>query len=394
MTVTTAPTGTEILERVENARDRLKELAPRDEKLNRLSEESVEVLNEIGVMKMYQRAHYGGFESDPAEFAEVVMRIARYNSAAGWVGGVVGVHPWQISGFATSLQEAIWGEDPDTWVSSPYAPLGMLEPADGGYRIKGRIPFGSGGEACAWAINGALLKTDDGVQMRHIVLPRDDYRFDQDSWNVLGLGGTGSKDEIVDDAFVSPDRIYDPLLFENGEYFAEVGVDSPLYKLPFPVIFSLAINSATQGVAEGAMDAVIENTRQRVDARGTKSLDDNYQLAMIGECAADVRAGHTVIVEAARRIMDEVLRDGKLSTRTRIEVRTDGARSVRRSVEAVEKVFNYAGGMAVKWDHPANRGLRDAKTTLAHICNIQHNLYQEWSRVTFGLDHDKVRFFW
>ena len=384
-----------VLDRIEALKDSLTSAAQEAEQLGRLPERTVEDIQQTGVMKMLQSKQYGGYESHPAEFGEAVMKIAGYNAAAGWVAGVVGVHPWQISGFNAQTQEEIWGEDPDTWVSSPYAPLGVLEPVEGGYRVKGRIPFSSGGEACEWAITGALLMGDDGqMQMRHIVLPRDDYWFDQDSWNVLGLRGTGSKDLIVDDAFVPEHRVYDPLDFEEGVNFEKVGNTAALYRLAFPTIFSFAINSASQGIAEGAIAAVMENAQKRVDARGTRTAEDPFQLAMIAECAADVRAGRAVLLADAHRMYDEAEATGTLSRETRAEVRANGVRAIRRSADAIERVFNYAGGRALQYDHPVNRALRDAKTTLAHICNNQHPIYQTWSKVNLGIEQGTDVSFW
>ena len=388
-------TGAEVLDRIDALRESLAGAAAEAEQLGRLPDRTVADLHRIGVIKMLQSKQYGGYESHPAEFSEAVMKIAGLNSGAGWVAGVVGVHPWQASGFTRQLQEEIWGLDPDTWISSPYAPLGMLEPADGGYRIKGRIPFSSGGEACEWAITGALLRTADGAtELRHIVLPRDDYWFDQESWNVIGLRGTGSKDLVVDDAFVPFHRVYDPLDFDHGQSFAEVGNDAPLYRIPFPTIFSYAINSASQGIAEGALAAVMTNALQRIDARGTRTLEDPYQMAVIAECAAEVRAGRTVLLADGHRMYDEVVRDGSLSLASRAEIRANGVRAIRRSADAVEKAFNYAGARSLQLASPVSRGLRDAKATLAHICNTQHPIYQIWARVNLGLEHDLGMAFW
>lgn len=385
----------DVLERIEERKDSLKAEAAPSEKRGRLTERVVQDLREIGIMKMLQSNRWGGDEAHPAEFARAVMKLARYNAPAGWVGGVVGVHPWQISGFAAKVQEEIWGKNPDTWVSSPYAPLGVLEPVDGGYHVKGRIPFSSGGEECQWAITGALKKDKNGkTQMMHIVLPREDYHFDDDSWNVLGLRGTGSKDLVCDGAVVPEYRIHDPYMFDHGQYFAELGIDSTLYKIPFPVIFSYAINVASQGIALGAMDIVLENARHRVDARGTKSSEDPFQLAVIAECAAEIRSGETVLIADGHRIFDEVEKNGSLSFETRAEVRANGVRAVRRSADAIERAFNYAGGRALQMESPVNRALRDAKTTLAHICNAQHPIYQVWARVVMGLDHDLGMAFW
>ncbi len=388
-------TGAEVLNRIDELKDSLAGAAAEADQLGRLPDRTVADLHRTGVVKMLQSKQYGGYESHPVEFAEAVMKIASINSAAGWVSGVVGVHPWQASGFTRELQEEIWGLDPDTWISSPYAPTGVLQPADGGYRISCRVPFSSGGEACEWAIIGALLPAEDGsMQVRHIVLPRDDYWFDQDSWNVIGLRGTGSKDLVVEDAFIPEHRVYDPYVFDHGQAFEKVGNDAPLYRIPFPVIFSYAINVASQGIAEGAMAAVMENSLQRIDARGTKTLDDPYQMTVIAECAAEIRAGRTVLIADGHRMYDEVVRDGQLSMATRAEIRANGVRAIRRSADAVEKVFNYAGARSLQLSSPVSRGLRDAKTTLAHVCNNQHPIYQIWARVNFGLDHNLEMAFW
>lgn len=387
-------TGGQVLDRIDEVKDSLVSASPEADQLGRLPDRTVADLRRIGVIKMLQAKRHGGYESHPVEFAEVVMRIASLNSAAGWVAGVVGVHPWQASGFTPQLQDEIWGLDPDTWISSPYAPLGVLEPVEGGYRIQGRIPFSSGGEACEWAITGALLRAEDGtLQLRHVVLPRDDYWFDQESWNVIGLRGTGSKDLVVDGAFVPFHRVYDPYDFDHGQNFEKVGLDSPLYRIPFPVMFSYAINCASQGIAEGAMATVLENARKRVDARGTRTSEDPFQLTMIAECAAEVRAGRAVLLADGNRMYDEVVQDGRLSDTTRAAIRANGVRAVRRSADAVERVFNYAGGRALQWSSPVSQGLRDTKTTLAHICNNQHPIYQTWAQVNLGLDYDLGRVF-
>lgn len=384
----------DILGRVEEVAESLSSAAAEAEQLGRLPDRTVADLRHIGVVKMLQARRWGGYESDPVDFAQVVMRIGQLNSAAGWVAGVVGVHPWQASGFTEQLQEEIWGKDPDTWISSPYAPLGVLEPVEGGYRIAGRIPFSSGGEACEWAIVAGLLRGEDGsMSMRHLVLPRDDYWFDQDSWDVMGLRGTGSKDLVVDGTFVPDHRVYDPFDFDHGQTFEAVGLTSPMYRIPFPTIFSFAINAASQGVAEGAMMQVLENSRARVDARGIKTVEDPYQLTIISQCATDVRAGRTVLLEDGRRLLAAV-QDGLVDDQLRIEVRANGVRAIRRSVEAVETAFNYAGARSLKMANPVNRGLRDAKTTLAHICNNQHPIDQVWGRVEMGLDYSLGDAFW
>jgi 3-hydroxy-9,10-secoandrosta-1,3,5(10)-triene-9,17-dione monooxygenase len=49
-----------------------------------------------------------------------------------------------------------------------------------------------------------------------LMLPRTDYRID-DTWFVVGLRGSGSKDIVVDGAFVPRHRAQVPVLYRQAE---------------------------------------------------------------------------------------------------------------------------------------------------------------------------------
>src|ERR1700722_16339289 len=98
--------------------DYLSEHAAETERLGRLPDETVQRLKQIGIIRMLQPAGFGGFESHPVEFFQSVMAAASACPSTGWVSGIVGVHPWELALADVRVQEEIWGEDPDTWVSS------------------------------------------------------------------------------------------------------------------------------------------------------------------------------------------------------------------------------------------------------------------------------------
>ena len=54
--------------------------------------------------------------------------------------------------------------------------------------------------------------------MRHFVIPRADYEIVEDSWNVMGLGGTGSKDVRMKDVFVPDHRVVEAMTMIEGGY--------------------------------------------------------------------------------------------------------------------------------------------------------------------------------
>ena len=110
------------------------------------------------------------------------------------------VHPHELAQSDDRLQQELWADDPDTWIASPYAPMGVATPVDGGFRFTGHWKFSSGTDHCQWVMIGGFVANPDGTvnrgDVRHFCLPREDYEIVQDSWDVLGLRGTGSKPKL------------------------------------------------------------------------------------------------------------------------------------------------------------------------------------------------------
>ena len=114
----------EAIAHIHKNADLLREEAPKSDELGKLTDETVRVLKESGGIRLLQAKESGGYEADPKDFYEWVRAVAQYSPSAGWVAGVVGVHPWEIALMDPKLQEEIYGTDPDTWTASPYAPVG------------------------------------------------------------------------------------------------------------------------------------------------------------------------------------------------------------------------------------------------------------------------------
>ncbi|MGC7299646.1 hydroxylase, partial [Mycobacteroides abscessus subsp. massiliense] len=96
--------------------------------------------------------------------------------------------------------------------------------------------FSSGTDHCDWIILGAMLGDADGTpimppKMLHMILPRADYQIVEDSWNVVGLRGTGSKDIIVNDAFVPSYRVMDGDQVIDGTAQRDAGMTDTLYRM-------------------------------------------------------------------------------------------------------------------------------------------------------------------
>ncbi|BBX07891.1 hydroxylase [Mycolicibacterium aichiense] len=380
-----------VLDKTMEIADQLREQAVEAEKIGKLTDQTVKAMKEAGHIRLLQPAKYGGLEVHPREFAETVMAIAALDPAAGWINGVVGVHPYQLAYADPRVAEEIWADDVDTWVASPYAPQGIARPVDGGYIFNGRWQFSSGTDHCDWIFLGAIKSDADGKvqmppQMLHMILPRKDYEIVEDSWDVVGLRGTGSKDVIVKDAFVPEYRVMDAFKVMDGTAQREAGMTDTLYLMPWSTMFPLGISSATIGICEGALAAHLDYQRERVSAAGTAIKDDPYVMYAIGEAAADINAARQEILANVDRIYDMVDSGKEVSFEDRAAGRRTQVRAVWRAVSAVDEIFARSGGNAMRMDKPLQRYWRDAHTGMAHAIHVPGTVYHASALSSFGVD--------
>jgi 3-hydroxy-9,10-secoandrosta-1,3,5(10)-triene-9,17-dione monooxygenase len=376
-----------VTEEVEKLADYLTEHAADTEDLGRLPDETVAHLKRIGVIRMLQPKNHGGMECVPSDFFETIISTSRACGSTGWVCGIVGVHPWELALCDPKVQDEIWGDDPDRWVASPYAPLGRARPVEGGYVMSGRWPFSTGTDHCEWVfLGGLVIDGDDGPPVgKHFLLPRKDYEIVADSWNVIGLKGTGSKDIVVDEAFIPSYRTVDPSKLASGELAAEMGRNEPLYRMPFFETFCGAIPASVVGIAEGALAASIAYQRTRVSFFGIRSVDDVTAMSTLGAAAADIDASHVQLINDQKRMFDVVNGGGTISMDMRADVRRNAVRASRRAVNAVDELFNRAGGGALRLDQPFQRFWRDAHASMNHACNVADPVYLGWGNIQFDL---------
>lgn len=381
----------EVVDRIEELGPRLAALADGNEKLGKLSDETVGLLRSAGVLRLLQPVKFGGYAAHPRDFAEAVMAVASHDGAAGWVAGVVGVHPWEAAQMDPRLAQDIWNESPDTWIASPYMPNGIAEPVEGGYILNGRWPFSSGADHCEWDFLGALVGDGKGKPLMpptvlHVILPRSDYQIIDDSWDVVGLSGTGSKDVVVEGAFVPEYRTINQEDVQAGEAAERNGATETLYRLPFSAMFPLGITAAVIGICEGALAAHVNLQRDRVAVTGVQVRDDPYALYATGEAAAEIAASRVQLIDGISRLYDLVDAGKPVTLEDRATVRRNQVRCAWRAVSALDEIFARSGGNVIRRDNPLQRFWRDAHVGLQHMIHVPGSTYHGSALAQMGLD--------
>ena len=363
-----------------DAGDALRTEAANSIEERRLSEGAVKILRDTGVMRLAQPARYGGLEADPRAFVEAMMVAGEYDGAAAWVLGVVGVHNWHIGLYADEVQAEVWGDDPDTWISSSYNYVGRATREAGGYRLTGRWSFSSGCEHARWVFVGGFVFDDSGqpIEMRHFLLPRPDYEI-VDVWHVAGLSGSGSNDIKVTDAFV-PDAhsMSWPDLRAHHCPGTEVNT-APLFKIPWGSMFLNAVTAPLVGMAKGMLDEALGLVKGRVtnyippgppegpfDAKAIWPAVSMYKLA---EASGEIDAARVQMLDNLGDVWSYTLEGQPVPLEVRARARRDQVIAARRSVEAADIIFSQAGGRGLSLRSPIQRLWRDAHAGSHHVVN-------------------------
>jgi 3-hydroxy-9,10-secoandrosta-1,3,5(10)-triene-9,17-dione monooxygenase len=376
-----------VLDAVRDLLPQLRERADEAERLRVVPESSIKDLEASGFFRLLQPRRFDGLESDPVDFYTAVRLIASACGSTGWVSSVLGVHPWQVALFHDRAQQAVWGEDTSTRLSSSYAPTGKALQVEGGYRLSGRWSFSSGCDHATWVLLGGLVSNDEGqiVDFKTFLVPRADYAI-EDVWNVVGLRGTGSNDIVVDDVFVPSE--FTLSMGDTGRCFGpgQEQNTSDLYKLPFHSIFTSTITAPIVGMATGAYSEHVEMQRKRVRAAyiAEKAVNDPFASVRIARASSEIDAAWALLMNNIRELQDVVAKGEKIPLHLRLKVRRDQVIGTERAVSAVDTLFEASGGRALAEGTYLQRAWRDAHAGRVHAANDPERALVMYGSLEFG----------
>ncbi|MFC4603985.1 3-hydroxy-9,10-secoandrosta-1,3,5(10)-triene-9,17-dione monooxygenase oxygenase subunit [Rhodococcus kronopolitis] len=358
------------------------------EDARRISETTIGALTDAGVFRMLQPARYGGAETNPVHFYEVVRAISGACGSTGWVASVLGVHPWHLGLFDDCAQAEVWGEDPDTLICSSYAPIGRMTPVPGGYEVSGVWRFSSGVDHADWALLGGMLVGDQGEPMDFttILVPRNDYEI-REIWDAVGLRGTGSNEITVVRAFVPEYRVMRNYQISQLRGPGQEVNTGPLYKIPFATVFTTAIAAPVIGVVAGCYETYLATMRDRVrlSLGGGRFVEDRFAQVTVARAASEIDASILQMDRNVTALYEAASAGQEITMLLRLRSRRDQVLGTERALDAIEKLFKTAGGQSLDRGNPIERAWRDAHAGGVHVANDTERGLQLYGRGAFGL---------
>ena len=363
----------EVLAQIESKSD--------EQRANRqMSAEVVQSLKDCGFYRMMLPKKWGGMECRPQEFFAEQIRIAEADMSTAWASGIIAVHAFQIALMSEEAQREVYADDPNTLVSSSYNPVGAVaESCDGGFMLSGRWGWSSGSGHCSWALLGGVIPGDG---YRTFLVPRTQYEI-EDTWNVMGLQGTGSNDVVIaEPIFVPEHRTHRQMDGFNCVHNQE----NPIYDLSWAQTFVRVVNTAAIGALKKAMKVFIES-RTGASTDPTKlagDVDTQVRIASVRNTISELESvmfRNFDLMEAA---------DWKPSIEDRVLYRYQASLVIDKAIDAIDTLFDVAGGRSVFNDHPLQNLWHDIHIARCHVANSPTSFARNLGSVTLGMDNVDV----
>jgi alkylation response protein AidB-like acyl-CoA dehydrogenase len=380
----------EMIDMIDGARPKLQQNALAEEKAGRLSAETINTLDEIGVFRISSPLEYGGLAFSTEAQRRVYAACGKIAGSTGWVSWVTTTHSRWITMFDKKAQDEVLGM---TWVGprisgvlSPNGP-GKAHRVEGGYVLTGRWPFCSGCRHTAWSILGSMREGADGEpDMLLPLVPTAELEI-LDDWAVSGMKATGSNTvQPKGELFVPDHRILRMKDANAGNWAALPPPGQVLYQNNFLDFTTILSGSTPLGMAQGAL----EYYKERLNNRGIVGTDYKVQ--------SEAAVTHLQLVEAMSRIdaaqrllsadcqeVDRRAEAGQPSDEMfQTKLKFDVALSVRGCCEAIDILHRGSGASTVHEANPMQRYARDVRVATIHAHFNYETCAENYGRALTG----------
>ncbi|MEO8541215.1 MAG: acyl-CoA dehydrogenase family protein [bacterium] len=361
----------------------LKERAPEAERLRQMPAETLKDARAIGLARVLRPEVYGGYDDDYRTFAHIVRELARGCASTGWCASTWMSQSMTLARYPKEAQDEVCLADPDAFVGTTGVPGGRATPVQGGWMLSGQWSFASGVHATTYISAGGV--TAEGL-VRGFLIPTREVEI-LDTWNPVGLRGTGSTDYVAREVFIPAHRSIE------GANWVWRGASEPFVTGPTrnhgagtTQVTTSIFAPAAVGNALAFIDAFVAMAPARTFTYARiKQADHVGTQQRLAETAVEVDVA-AMLLERCYDELDRYASDGRIPTDTRSRMRRDTAYAVNLCYHAIDRLFEVSGAHALDSSGELQRRWRDA-----HAIASQPNFHwdfeaETWGRIKLGLE--------
>jgi indole-3-acetate monooxygenase len=359
----------------------------------RLPKALVERCHAAGFYRLVRPRELGGLQVDPLTYLRVVELLAEAAGSVGWNLCNNNIAQLVTLGLPDEGIQEIYGHGGDVAIAGTAVQGGgRAVPVEGGYRVTGRWPFGTGCQESAWMLGSFQIL--DGDQPRRSpdgasvywrgVFQRSEAQIVEGSWDVAGLRATGSFDWTVDDVFLPERRtmVHAGVPLDN-QWSHWPGIS---YALPAQAWVGPHHSAVITGIARAGIDGLIELAREKTPRGRTGRLCENPQVQdAVGRADAMLNAGRAYRTAMITELWNTVAAGAETTLEQRARCRLAAVHAADSAREAMDLVYRQGGSTSYRRESRLAECWRDL-----HVVGQAVTLAPEWypmgGRVFLNMD--------
>lgn len=338
------------------------------ELLNAAPPALVEVMRELRVPLVKVPSEIGGDELPMASQLRYFEALSYANPTAGWTGfnhaGAAGICGAKLSDAGI---EAVFGSDAVPFLAAVAAPSGTFSFVDGGIQLSGHYRYASGAAHAQWFFLAGVESAGD-LSVRLAAVSAEDVSL-SDNWDVMALKGTGSVDVTLNEVFVPDHLLADP--------FASPLRGGPMYKLNYQAYVAGENLGFSLGVCQRLVDEIARYASTKSRGSDGRLADRGAFQYELGKTQLEVEAARAFGLGELATADHQCATNNGLSSSEEQKVAAMLAFSTESSVNAVSRLYHFAGAAAIFNTSVLQRCFRDAHGSAMHhvTSNVAYDKY-------------------
>jgi len=384
--VVAAPETPDFRARARALAPRIAEAATRIERERQLPPDLVAALHDARLFRMLLPRSVGGGEVDPLTFFETIEAIAKADASTAWCIAQASGASMGAAYLAPDAAGTVFGADDAVMASGPGTAGTRAQVVDGGYRVTGNWGFASGSRHATWFGGHCLvyeaegsLRTADGKPIdRTMLFPRSSVTV-ENTWDVIGLRGTGSDSYAIRDLFVPEQFSY------RRDSATDRREDGPLYRFAGYEMFATGFAAIALGIGRATFEEFIDLAAQKVPKMGTVVLRDNAVIqAQVGLSEARLLSARALLTNTLQGLWETASQGRRLEPPQRARLRLAATFAIHQARDVVDACYHAAGATAIFAGNAFERRFRDIHTITQQV-QAHATVFEQVGQTLLGL---------
>ncbi len=312
---------------------------------------------------------YGGDELDPGVYLLVLEEISGHDASVGW-NLFVANSAALITPFVSSDTVRAIYDDERAIISWGPPDSQRAKVVDGGYILNGRWHFASGCRQATWMGAHCPIEEKDGsLRLNEMETPSITtflFPIDKvailDTWDTIGLRGTGSESYEVNDLFV-------PEAFTGTREQPEKRtINGPLYWFTQQGLYAVGVAAVALGVARAMLKAYMDLAKAKTPRGQSRLADQNSVHSLVAQSEARLSSGKAYLLNVLAEGVASADDYSVMAVSERARLRLATTNAILGSIEVADRIHKAAGVSAIfSGSGPFERRFRDIHTLSQQI---------------------------